>query len=163
MDIIAQLRKLNKELNKRFTDINNGGCAKYASMVIETLKEHGIEAYAQVCAPSYNKEYGNSVDYVRNNSRPDSLQTGDDWYQMGVRFYHVIVVIIVDGVRYFYDSEHLQKNRPSFKKYYVMPGHITPEEIQSIAYDGTMDWNDMFDTSQLSDICLTVKEFLSVQ
>jgi hypothetical protein len=160
MNILSQLKKLGKRINSDFSNINDGGCAVFAAAVIKELEEKGISAYARVCSPICEKNYGKSVTYARENSRPRSLKHGRDWNDMGVRFHHVVVEFTINGIHYFYDSDNLRRNSPRFTGYHVRKGQISPKEIQQIAHDGTVRWNDCFDRKHVPEVQKTVEEYI---
>ncbi len=145
MKLLAELTGLGNRMMERFPYLNCGGCAVYASAIVQALHTRGIEAYARVCNTTATKYWGNArtVEYAKQHNK--GLSNSTDWNMAGVRFDHVVVEFVYEGKSYLYDSDWLINAGPTFDKMDVMEGRLTKEEIIAIANDDEGDWNKMFE------------------
>lgn len=162
MSILKKLYKLRRHVDRKFPTINWGGCAVFADAVVKELTAQGFEAYGRTCCDSWmDGDEVRSVEYARNNSKPNSLINGKDWKGMGLVFYHVVVEVVINGTSYFYDSTSLRARVPRFSEKTVLPGRLTPAELNAIAHDGTIDWNDCFDRNDIPAVQKITKQYLT--
>lgn len=131
------LKRLASELSEHVDAINSGGCAVMAYIVSRKLSDCKIKvsfSLADECAEPMNeleKRYG------------DSLR---DWNRNGIYFGHVFIELIIDGLRYFWDSNGLIEAK-DFAPSYGFPlykGEISKQKIKKIAGNAS-GWNCTFD------------------
>jgi hypothetical protein len=147
MELLDKLSTLGARMNQRFPNLNRGGCAIYASAIIQALLMQGIEAYARVC--NFNDHYTDrkrSVSYAQHHN--EGLSTSTEWNLAGVCFDHVVVEFIYQGKKYLYDSDSLFSYRDDFGGMHVTEGRLTRDEIIAIANDDEGDWNKAFDRAK---------------
>lgn len=150
MDLLSKLEVFGRTVKRRYPYINCGGCAVYASALIQSLTEMGIGAHAAVCNEDSTLEdiKFNSIDEIRSGKPRNARQ----WNHVGLDFDHVITEFLYEGKMYLCDSDIIQTSCDSFDGYTVLDGRLDPEEIILVANDADGDWNHQFNRKLIPEI-----------
>lgn len=144
------LRALGEEANELADGyLNCGGCCVFAAIVARKLHALGVDVRGRVA------DWGRgNVDKARRKVRdPGNTR---DWNENGVGFNHVGLELRVNGERYLYDSDGLERvwpfrtlNLPA-GDWPVIRGSLSVGELEALADGGC--WNSMFDRELIPEL-----------
>ena len=156
MDLIESLNTLGQRINRRYPEINKGGCCVYASLIGEELRKRGIEVRIIVAAWGANK----NLDKVR----PRLMKTDRkvEWNDNDVYFNHVGVEFRHKGKTFHYDSDGVNPKSKKLKSYDVYPGRLSVDEAKLLAAEPE-GWNDSFGRSKIPSLKRHVRSYLAAK
>ena len=136
---VSKLQVLSARLNRITPEINHGGCCVMAGILAPYLSK-----FCQVRIRVLDR-YGKrpNINEVAHNMGPRSKLR--DWGMNDVYFNHVVLELIIDGEKYFYDTDRLKtakqfynmRNRPM-----LHPGHLEIHHAKLLGDEP--NWNPDF-------------------
>ncbi len=141
IEIIDKIYDINKELSKRVSYINNGGCGKYALFLSEQLINKNIKHDIVVFSSKTNIK--TIKKYIKNKKH--------EYYD--ISFHHVMIKID----KFYIDGETIYKERPyEYKTYYK--GKLKHGELKFSVENG--DWNSDYNNKQNKRVQAIIKKYL---
>jgi len=162
MRLIDKLNRLGQTTKGYCPDVNNGGCAIFATLVGRALLAKGIVAQVIVASrwahPDEQSWVAPHIDKVRKEiRRPGNVH---DWNINSVFFDHVGVEFIYNGTVWHYDTDGVHSASKKLDNLYIYPGRLRVREAGAIA--GMIPaWNDQFPRSQIPTIKQLVNKYLN--
>lgn len=156
-----RLRRLGAAVNKRFPNVNYGGCGVYAAAVARALEKHGVKV--EVCVP----EDSDPLVVVRANLANNRNPSARDWWGAGLCGAH-LGVRYRNGTRWYtHDTEAIWPGRDVFGKsagsegprYRAAPEGLTPDEAWGMASTAE-GWNIAFSRRDVPKVRRMVAEAL---
>jgi hypothetical protein len=156
MITVNKLHVLSARLTRITSDINHGGCCVMAGIIAPYLSN-----FCQVRIRVLDR-YGSrpNLNQVASNLSPTSKLR--DWGMNDVFFNHVVLELIIDGEKYFYDTDRLKtakqfynmKNRPM-----LHPGHL--EVHNAVKLGNEPNWNRDFPRETIPLLQRVVHQFFT--
>ena len=134
-------------------DLNCGGCAVYASMVVNAALRASLPAFGIVA--TYE---GDSL----IDQRPDDPESVDAWNDNGVQFNHVGFLIRCNKkISIIGDSNNVSNssNTNDLSGWPIIPGVMNFRELHGITRFAH-DWNTIFDRGCIPDLQSLVNSFM---
>lgn len=159
MDLRSVLNKLGANINRRYPDINSGGCCVFASLVGHELERRNIDTkiiVASTCPE--DKGHKASIDDARLFVGRDNCMSR--WNDEGIQFSHVGIEFRLGDDVYHYDSNGAHPEDALLGIYRIYPGRLTVKEATELANDGD-GWNSMFDRDDIPGLRMRIQKFFN--
>ena len=141
MDLIAQLNSLGIDVRCKFPNINNGGCAVFASIVGKKLRDMKVTVRAVVmhydCGVTQTPHIDKAREKIKNTGKKKN------WNSQGIYFNHVGLEFFWKRKKYLFDSDGCIRFTKKFNEYVILSGRLTIEECEKLAKE-PRGWNSCF-------------------
>lgn len=149
MNIIRELEKLCRDLDKKFRAINCGGCCVVAGYVALFLRHCDIDAKVIVID-------GRTRDLNKLRNQFEDPSDISNWFNSSISFAHVLVAFTYNGKEYVMDSNGI---RSKSGEQDIAEGHLEIREAIALGRK-TSGWNSWFDRKQIPGIRRTITKHL---
>lgn len=146
-EVIAALEALSDEISSKIDKINRGGCCVFASMAYPHLKGMGLKPKIRVSDDPFNRR--KTLGNLRKKVEDTCVVTS--WWRTGMRFWHVLNEIEIDGKAYFFDVYGVVEREDDTEPFcngVVHRGQLTHDEAVKLAAN-VRGWNQTFDRGQI--------------
>jgi hypothetical protein len=151
MDLVSQLNSLGMDVNAKYRYLNSGGCAVFAAIVGNELRDMGVKVKVLVCGSGD----GESLDAVRGNIKNPNRKR--EWNKNDVFFNHVGLEFFWKRRKYHYDSNGANPPVKVLDGYPLYKGRLTVDECIGIAREPS-GWNKKFNRRHIPAIRRMVRK-----
>lgn len=160
-DLKAVLLSIQHDVAVKIPELNNGGCAVFASIVLKELQKRNIKSEAITSTRKVKTPPTKMVEKVKSSKNGE--KRCKVWDNAGLDRQHVAIRFKSGGLTYTYDSEALTLGgkwygfRNSFKCSYSFGQGLTYKQVAAIARDST-SWNKMFDRKHIPELRAIIRK-----